>query len=100
MKEYSYHFNCLQIPYGDAFIEVNGTATYHLEDISSGEYGDLEEYHAFFFKAKIRSYDTEVEDPMTGLTKKDLEKISDIVVETLNDNYELCSSLPNDHESQ
>lgn len=94
MKEHSYHFNSLQIPYGDAFIEVNGTAKYQIEDLSSGEYGDPEDLHAFFFKAVIRSYDTEIEDPMTGLTKKDLESIAEIVVETLNEDYELCSILP------
>jgi hypothetical protein len=97
--EYSHHFNRLKVPYGDEFIKVSGTATYQLEDLSSGEYGDPEELHAFFFKATIRNYETKDENPISGLTKKDLEKIEEIVVETLNDDYELCSTLPNDHES-
>ena len=100
MEDLSYHFNCLQIPYGDAFIEVNGTAKYQLEDLSSGERGDPEELHAFFYKAKIRSYDTEVEDPMEGFTKKDLEAFEQIVLDALNDNYELCSTLPNQNNNK
>lgn len=95
MDDLTYQFNCLQIPYGDAFIEVNGTAKYQLEDLSSGERGEPEELHAFFYKATIRSYDTEVEDPMTGLTKQDLLALEDAVLEALNENYELCSTLPN-----
>ena len=99
-KDFSYHFNGLQIPYGDSFIEVNGTAKYHLENLSSGERGDQDEFHAFFFKAIVRSYDTEVEDPLQGLTQKDLLALEDVIIETLNDNYELCSFLPTEHLSE
>lgn len=91
MKDYSYHFNCMQIPYGDGFIEVNGTAKYQIEDLSSGE--DDSSLIAFFYEAKIRNYDTETDEPLTGLTKKDLEALSDVVLEKLNDNYELCTEL-------
>jgi hypothetical protein len=94
MDDLTYQFNCLQIPYGDAFIEVNGTATYQIEDLSSGERGDQEELQAFFYKAKIRSYDTEVEDPMQGLTKQDLVALEQVVLDALNDNYELCTTRP------
>ena len=93
MEDLSYHFNCLQIPYGDAFIEVNGTAKYQIEDLDWN--CNEPTLQAFFYKAKIRSYDTEVEDPMQGLTKKDLEALEQVVLDTLNDNYELCTSLPN-----
>jgi hypothetical protein len=94
MKDYTYEFNCLQIPLGDAFIEVNGTATYQIEDLSSGERGDEEALVAFFYEAKIRNYDTEVEEPLQGLTKQDLVALADIVLEILNDDYELCTTLP------
>jgi len=99
MEDPTYHFNCLQIPYGDAFIEVNGTATYQIEDLSSGERGDQEELQAFFYKAKIRSYDTEVEDPMQGLTKQDLVALEQVILDALNDNYELCTTLPTNPKS-
>lgn len=92
MKDYSYHFNCLQIPVGDAFIEVNGTAKYQIEDLSSGE--DDSAMVAFFYECVIRSYDTEIEEPLEGLTKQDLEALADVVLEQLNDDYELCTTLP------
>lgn len=91
MKDYSYHFNCLQIPVGDAFIEVNGTAKYQIEDLGSGD--DDSALVAFFHSCVIRSYDTEVEEPLQGLTKQDLEALGEVVLETLNDDYELCTSL-------
>lgn len=91
MKDYSYHFNCLQIPVGDAFIEVNGTAKYQIEDLGTSDSDSA--LVAFFYEAKIRDYDTESDDPLTGLTKRDLEVLADIVLETLNDDYELCTNL-------
>ena len=98
MEDLSYHFNCLQIPYGDAFIEVNGTAKYQIEDLDWNS--NESSLQAFFYKAKIRSYDTEVEDPMTGLTKKDLEALEQVVLDALNENYELCIELANQNKNK
>lgn len=93
-KEYSYHFKDLKIPYGKESISVNGTAKFQIEDLSSGERGDQEELIAFFYKAVIRSYDTDYYNPNQGLTEKDLLALEDVVLEALNDDYELCSNLP------
>lgn len=98
MEDLSYHFNCLQIQYGDAFIEVNGTAKYQIEDLDWNS--NESSLQAFFYKAKIRSYDTEVEDPMTGLTKKDLEALEQVVLDALNENYELCIELANQNKNK
>lgn len=90
MKDYSYQFNCLQIPLGDSFIEVSGTAKYQIEDLSSGERGDPEYLVAFFYQAKIRDYDFGFEK---GITEQTREALEELVLELLNDNYELCTSL-------
>jgi hypothetical protein len=100
MEDHSYHFNCLQIPYGDAFIEVNGTAKYQIEDLSSGEQGDPEELHAFFFKVRIRSYETKKENELQGVTIDDLAHLEDKIIDILNDDYELCSNLPNQNNNK
>jgi hypothetical protein len=92
MKDYSYHFNNLQIRLGDSFVDVSGTAKYQIEDLGTSDSDSA--LVAFFYEAKIRNYDTESEDPITGLTNQDLEALAEMVLEILNDDYELCTNLP------
>ena len=89
-KDYSYQFSGLTIPLGDAEIQVSGTAKYQIEDLSSGERGDPEYLVAFFYQAKIRDYDFGFEK---GITEKTREALEELVLEQLNDDYELCTSL-------
>lgn len=91
MKDHSYHFNSIQVRHGDTFVEVSGTAKYQIEDLGTSDTDSA--LVAFFYEAKIRDYDTESEDPMTGLTKQDLEALAEQVLEILNDDYELCTEL-------
>jgi hypothetical protein len=91
MKDYSYHFNNIQVRLGDSFVDVSGTAKYQIEDLGTSDSDSA--LVAFFYDAKIRDYDTESEDPITGLTKQDLEILAEMVLEVLNDDYELCTNL-------
>lgn len=91
MKDLSYHFNNIQVRLGDSFVDVSGTAKYQIEDLGSSDEDSA--LVAFFYEAKVRNYDTESEDPITGLTKQDLEALAEMVLEVLNDDYELCTSL-------
>jgi hypothetical protein len=95
MEDLSYHFNKMPLKHGDTEVLVSGTAKYQLEDLSSGERGDPEELHAFFFKVRIRSYETKKENELQGVTIEDLAHLEDKIIDILNDDYELCSTLPN-----
>ena len=88
-KDYSYQFSGLVIPLGDAEIQVSGFAKYQIEDLGTGDYDSA--LVAFFYQAKIRDYDFGFEK---GITEQTREALEELVLEQLNDNYELCTSLP------
>jgi len=100
MEDLSYHFNKMPIQYGATEILVSGTAKYQLEDLSSGERGDPEELHAFFYKVRIRSYETKKENELQGVTIEDLAHLEDRIIDILNEDYELCSTLPNQNNNK
>ena len=96
----------MELDMGDAVACVRGFATYDIEDIGIGGY----EYHgsketdrcpvAVFSSCKITDWKligpNGREMDKQGLTKDDIQALQEVVVEELNDNFELCCELASD----
>jgi hypothetical protein len=95
--EHSYPIENLEIEVNGRELKINGYAKYVLEDQSSGEQGDASSLFACFTRLKVTDWTNIVktDKDAQGLTKNDLKAIEDSILDSLNENFELCEYLAN-----
>lgn len=91
-NDYSYHFDGINVHLGNAVVSVSGTAKYQIEDLGSSDADST--LIAYFYEAKIRDYKMKNENQLAGFTEQDRQAMAEMVLEILNDDYELCTNLP------
>lgn len=95
--EHTYPIDNLEIEVNGRELKVSGYAKYELEEQSSGEYGDPSSLFACFTRLKVTDWTciVKTDKDAQGLTKADLKAIEDSILDSLNENYELCEHLAN-----
>lgn len=101
--ELTYPIEHLEVEVNGRELTINGYAKYTLEDQSSGERGDSPSLFACFTRLKITDWNCVLKSDKDaqGLTKSDLKAIEDSILDSLNENFELCeylASLPEEGE--
>lgn len=88
----TYEFKNLKVQFGSLAVSVSGTAKYQLESLESL---GVDDSIIAFVEAKVRDWNYKIKskEELNGLTKKEIEKIEDIVCETLNEDSELVEKL-------
>jgi len=97
----NYEFQDINITYGNGVYSVNGTADYEIEDHGIGRYeywGSTEHNHnyvACFISVNIDDIVLQeaVEYGHQNISEEDRINITELVVDTLNNDIELCSEL-------
>lgn len=86
-----YPLDNLEIEFGDKTVKVKGHAYYEVEN-----------GFARFTSVKIKDWSficETVKDAMQGLTKEDIKALQDSILDSLNENYELCDYLAGEYLS-
>jgi len=94
--EHTYPIDNLEIEVNGREMIINGYAKYELEDESSGEYLDPPHMFARFVRLKITGWmpvKVTKQDDFQGLTKSDIKALEDSILDSLNENMELCEYL-------
>jgi hypothetical protein len=97
-----YSFSELEIKYKDEYYSVSGSATYEIENdgIGAYEYWGSKEYDAGTNYAVFE--DAHIDDivflradelPKNNLMEQDMNNIVEIILDTLNEDHELCFEL-------
>lgn len=105
---HTYDYKNLKVQYGSLTVIAKGYAHYELQDIGEGHYefwgekGKEEYLVAFFTKCVIQDYNLKgkkstVDMGLTHLDKKNIEKL---ILDTLNEDAELCINLAVEKESE
>lgn len=100
-----YDFEGMEVVYGGAVFNVNGTAQYEIEDHGIGRYeywGSNESDHAYcasFYSADIKDIVMEerLEYGTQNLKDEDMISIAELIVEQLNEDSDLCNQLAEDN---
>jgi hypothetical protein len=81
-----------EIDLGDRTVKINGFATYEVE----GGFARFTRVKIIDWSFIATPHDPKVE---TGLTKDDLKALQDSILDSLNENYELCDYLAGEYLS-
>jgi hypothetical protein len=104
----THHFKNLKVQYGSMSVLATGYAHYEIEDIGEGHYefwgekGKDEYLCAFFTKCVLQDYTLKGKKTRAelGLTFTDKKNIEGIILDTLNEDSELCINLAVEKESE
>ena len=81
-----------EIELGGRTVKINGIATYEIE----GNFARFTKVKILDWSFIVTPFDPKVE---TGLTKDDIKALQDSILDSLNDNYELCDYLAGEYLS-